>query len=298
MHDRVLRTAFWLFVWIQCGWLSIGAVWGQSDVSLSEKDAREYQARSFQKEGDYYYEAEVKISSTPDSSTLFEATTRVQSLYCKAKRLSYTSFERTSETEDPDRVTMCAIPCQSKQLQFEGKTYRSFNSIHQGQWKLVDKVFSVPICEFPSPLDWPFAYFKMIQKGGPITDFSRKECLKSVEQKGVRYGYWTGIGGKGQAITEVAFQEGVPIVYKIHLFNHDVGYDLPDPKEAQVISSIRTTWKEIEKRKYPVELSGVVEEAGYTLDVSAKFQWRIGKDIPQELVAECEHIAASMATPK
>jgi hypothetical protein len=273
----------------------------EKDDAISQMVA--YQARSENELGDYFVHAECILNSFPDSPQLYQVNYNYDFLEMKSSKLKWSRVIKTSKNENSDtralNPSLVEINQRSRyeeecslELVWNGnRIYRNlgFNQGSEG-WVAVSEESSKSKCFFDSPLAWPFATHETLDErdeGDTQYPFHQRECIAAKQTKDGLESTWV---SKSRSKTFVTFRDSVPVQFKILLFP---GPKNNDEREMVVWTKVESSWSDFGKHKLPTKVTGVIDVANDPIIFETKFDWKLGKDIPEELVNQLKSIKAS-----
>ena len=181
--------------------------------------------------------------------------------------------------------------CSLERVWNGNRIYRNlrFNQGLEG-WVAVSEETSKSKCFFDSPLAWPFATHETLDERDEVDTqypFHQRECIAAKQTKDGLESTWV---SKSRSKTFVTFRDSVPVKFKIMLFP---GPTNNNERDMRVWTKVESSWGDFGKFKLPTKVTGVIDVANDPIIFETKFDWKIGKDIPEELVNQLKSIKAS-----
>ncbi len=284
---------------------------GQNYIERAQAEMDAYLVRDVDELGDYYLKTRCIWSASPENDLFFESTwvkeyfehaESKRKVFKIDKRFVDDGYQAEQERADPPNATR-VIRHRSK-FQYDCGYIVIFKGdylyIHDSEWEKYANFVSwkrvegdeakvrfdrirANCTDLANPFDWPFLTLLDVLWLPRRANFDNSKCIcAKVTDEGLE-SVWTRKSGDIFSYRYITFQDGLP-VRRVIRASHDPIKTDEDFQKANVISDVMTTWKLIESHNLPVHVRGIINEAYGEFHFDTTFEWKIGKQIPEELI--------------
>jgi hypothetical protein len=273
-----------------CGRRSIHAQDELRNLATSQMIA--YNLRSIDELKRFHLRLDCEVLPTPDSSREYQSRIQMEKLSDEENKLEWTRIDRDSVSEfDLDLKTSPGeVRCQHEVIR---KDQKYFLNLITGGWVVTDKLEAKTNCVVHDVFGWPFLsrqiFFSHIDQ--PRRDFSKWNCTDATRTDTGLEAKWESSNKKSVLIQYTTFRDDVPVYYKGISFQGRVSDPKTDRRKFRVTVELKTEWKKFDNHLLPIRVAGVLNEADEIVMIDAKFDWKLGKDVPSDLVENLLKIA-------